>query len=169
MYMGIHEDVWECVWGWWRALTCYGYRMDFFIPTDDVMYCFMHRRGDRVVVIDEMNDYYDLRLKHYNLSILKSSYDSDKLAVYNGDICDDNFLEEIFKKEALTHIIHLAARAGVRPSIHDPSLYVRTNVDGTSKLLDLARKFDIKNFVFASSSSVYGGSLKSKLFVCVCV
>jgi UDP-glucuronate 4-epimerase len=114
-------------------------------------------------VVDEMNDYYDMRLKHYNLSILKSSYDSSHLVVYSGDICDDAFLEDIFEREALTHIIHLAARAGVRPSIHDPSLYVRTNVDGTSKLLDLARRYEIQNFVFASSSSVYGGSLKSVL------
>jgi UDP-glucuronate 4-epimerase len=121
------------------------------------------RRGDHVVVVDEMNDYYDLRLKHYNLSILKSSYDSSKLAVYSGDICDDAFLEDVFEREGISHVIHLAARAGVRPSIHDPSLYVRTNVDGTSKLLDLARRYDIQNFVFASSSSVYGGSLKSVL------
>lgn len=121
------------------------------------------RRGNRVVVVDEMNDYYDMRLKHYNLSILKSSYDSSQLEVYSGDICDDDFLANIFEREALTHIMHLAARAGVRPSIHDPSLYVRTNVDGTSKLLDLARRYEIKNFVFASSSSVYGGSLKNVL------
>lgn len=121
------------------------------------------RRGDEVVVVDDMNDSYDIRLKHYNLSILKSSYDIGKLSVYNGDICDDGLLKEIFEKEELTHIIHLAARAGVRPSIHNPSLYVRTNVDGTSKLLDLARQYNIKNFVFASSSSVYGGSLNSVL------
>ena len=116
-----------------------------------------------MVMIDEMNDYYDLRLKHYNLSILKSSSESNSLVVYKGDICNDEFLEDMFKREPLTHIIHLAARAGVRPSIHDPSLYVRTNVDGTSKLLDLARRYEIQNFVFASSSSVYGGSLKNVL------
>jgi UDP-glucuronate 4-epimerase len=121
------------------------------------------RRGDRVVMIDNMNDYYDFRLKHYNLSILMSSSDSGNLSTHKGDICDDDFLEDVFKRELPTHVIHLAARAGVRPSIQDPSSYVRTNVDGTSKLLDLARRYEVKNFVFASSSSVYGGSTKSVL------
>jgi len=121
------------------------------------------RRGDEVVVVDEMNEYYDRRLKLYNISILKSSYDNKKLVIYNGDICDDALMETIFSKEGLTHVCHLAARAGVRPSIQQPSLYVRTNVDGTSKLLDLARRYKIQNFIFASSSSVYGGSQKSLL------
>ena len=121
------------------------------------------RRGNYVIIVDEMNDYYDLRLKRYNISILKSSYSADKLVVYNSDICDANAMSLIFESEGPTHIIHLAARAGVRPSIKEPSLYVRTNVEGTSCLLDLAVKFEIQHFVYASSSSVYGGSDKELL------
>jgi UDP-glucuronate 4-epimerase len=121
------------------------------------------RRGDYVIIIDDMNDYYDTRLKLYNLSILKSSYPSSDLAVYNGDIVDRSLMTEIFEKEKPTHVCHLAARAGVRPSISDPYIYVRTNIEGTTVLLDLSRAHGVENFVYASSSSVYGGSEKSTL------
>jgi UDP-glucuronate 4-epimerase len=121
------------------------------------------RRGDYVIIVDEMNDYYDIRLKRYNLSILKSSYSSDRLVVYNADICDANAMKDIFEREKPTHVCHLAARAGVRPSIQEPSLYVRTNIEGTSCLLDLSVNYEIKHFVYASSSSVYGGSDKELL------
>jgi UDP-glucuronate 4-epimerase len=121
------------------------------------------RRGDYVIIVDDMNDYYDTRLKLYNLSILKSCYPSSALAVYNGDIVDRQFMADIFEKEKPTHVCHLAARAGVRPSISDPYIYVRTNIEGTTCLLDLSRSYGIQNFVYASSSSVYGGSDKTTL------
>ena len=119
--------------------------------------------GDYVIIVDDMNDYYDLRLKRYNVSILKSSYSSSQLVVYNNDICDAATMADIFNKENPDHVIHLAARAGVRPSIKEPSLYVRTNIEGTSCLLDLSVKNEIRHFVYASSSSVYGGSDKELL------
>jgi UDP-glucuronate 4-epimerase len=121
------------------------------------------RRGDYVIIVDDMNDYYDTRLKLYNLSILKSCYPSSCLAVYNGDIVDRQLMADIFEKEKPTHVCHLAARAGVRPSISDPYIYVRTNIEGTTCLLDLSRSYGIENFVYASSSSVYGGSDKTTL------
>jgi UDP-glucuronate 4-epimerase len=121
------------------------------------------RRGDYVIVVDDMNDYYDTRLKFYNLSVLKSCYPSSSFAVYNGDIVDRQLMTEIFEKEKPTHVCHLAARAGVRPSISDPYIYVRTNIEGTTCLLDLSRTYGIQNFVYASSSSVYGGSDKATL------
>jgi len=121
------------------------------------------RRGDYVIIVDDMNDYYDTRLKLYNLSILKSSYPSTSLIVYNGDIVDRQFMADIFEREKPTHVCHLAARAGVRPSISDPYIYVRTNIEGTTCLLDLSRTHGIQNFVYASSSSVYGGSEKNTL------
>lgn len=119
------------------------------------------KRGDTVIIVDEMNDYYDVRLKQANLDFL--SLYSASCTVYKGDICDVDFMGEIFEKERPTHICHLAARAGVRPSIVDPYIYVHSNVEGTTRLLDLARRFSVKNFVYASSSSVYGCSTNEVL------
>lgn len=80
------------------------------------------------------------------------------LSVYNTDICDHAAMSAIFESERPTHVCHLAARAGVRASIEKPADFVRTNIEGTSVLLDLSVKHEIKNFVYASSSCVYGGS-----------
>eukprot|EP00605_Chrysophyceae_sp_TOSAG23-4_P002575 GSChrysophyteH1.ASY1.ANO1.2840.1 assembled CDS len=85
------------------------------------------------------------------------------ICVYEGDICDEAIVDKIFTTEAITHVCHLAARAGVRPSIMDPYIYVHSNVEGTTRLLDYSRKHDIQNFVYASSSSVYGSSPKEEL------
>lgn len=116
-------------------------------------------RGDRVIVVDEMNDYYDVRLKQANLELLYNKYeDKDTLAIYRGDICDVDFIGDVFERERPTHVCHLAARAGVRASIIDPYIYVHSNIEGTTRLLDLARQYECANFVYASSSSVYGSS-----------
>lgn len=120
-------------------------------------------RGDRVVVVDEMNDYYDVRLKQANLEYLMSLPYSKNLVIYRGDICDIDFISNIFENERPTHICHLAARAGVRPSIADPFIYVHSNIEGTTRLLDLARQYSCQNFVYASSSSVYGCSTNEVL------
>ena len=120
-------------------------------------------RGDRVIIVDEMNDYYDVRLKQANLCFLHEKHgksQSPKLTIYRGDICDVDFISDIFEKERPTHVCHLAARAGVRASIVDPYIYVHSNIEGTTRLLDLSRQYFIKNFVYASSSSVYGCSDK---------
>lgn len=119
------------------------------------------RRGDRVVVVDEMNDHYDIRIKHSNLNML-IELGGANLTVYKGDVCDQAFITAVFEKERPTHICHLAARAGVRPSIQNPFVYVHSNVEGTTRMLELARVYNVVNFVFASSSSVYG---RSKLVV----
>ena len=74
------------------------------------------------------------------------------------DICDIDFISDIFERERPEYICHLAARAGVRASIIDPYIYVHSNIEGTTRLLDLARQYKCKNFVYASSSSVYGCS-----------
>ncbi len=120
-------------------------------------------RGDKVVIVDELNDYYDLRLKHANLKYLEEKYGSEKYTFYKGDICDVAFISGIFAKERPSHICHLAARAGVRASIIDPYIYVHSNIEGTTRLLDLARQYLCQNFVYASSSSVYGCSDKEIL------
>lgn len=125
------------------------------------------RRGDKVVVVDEMNDYYDLRQKKRNLEILEEEAkaagqtEGDKrLVVLQVDICDRAAMTAAFVDLKVTHVVHLAARAGVRPSIDDPFIYVQTNVMGTVTLMELAAQHGVVNFVYASSSSVYGGSDK---------
>jgi len=118
-------------------------------------------RGDRVVIVDEFNDYYDVRMKHANYALLKGSYKD--VEIYRGDICDTDFIADVFERERPSHVCHLAARAGVRPSIIDPYIYVHSNIEGTTRLMDLARQYKCKNFVYASSSSVYGNSTKEYL------
>jgi UDP-glucuronate 4-epimerase len=115
-------------------------------------------RGDEVVVVDEVNDYYDVSLKESNLAMLEDKYGTERLTIYRGDICDEELMTMVFEEEKPDFVCHLAARAGVRPSIQDPAIYVHSNVEGTVRLLELAVKYNVKNFVMASSSSVYGGS-----------
>jgi UDP-glucuronate 4-epimerase len=125
---------------------------------------FLLARGDDVVIVDEMNDYYDVRIKQTNLDLLRAAYpDEKRLKIYKGDICDENLMLSIFETEAPEWVCHMAARAGVRPSIQDPFVYIHSNIKGTTHLMELSAKFGVKNFVFASSSSVYGGS-KSVFF-----
>lgn len=120
-------------------------------------------RGDDVVIIDEVNDYYDTSIKETNLSLLRKKYTPDRVSIYRGDICDEELMTEIFEKEKPEWVCHLAARAGVRPSIQDPFVYIHSNIKGTTMLMELSHRYGVKNFVFASSSSVYGGS-KSTFF-----
>lgn len=114
-------------------------------------------RGDRVVIIDNFNDYYDPKLKEDRIKKYLKGY---KFKLYRGDIRDVKLLEKIFKKEKIDRIVHLAAMAGVRNSIKNPQIYADVNVMGSLNLLELAVKYKIKNFVFASSSSVYGNNKK---------
>jgi UDP-glucuronate 4-epimerase len=116
-----------------------------------------------VVIIDEVNDYYDTSLKNENLEYLRATHGKDSFTFVKGDICDEALLEKIFSEHKIDYVCHLAARAGVRPSIEDPQVYVHSNIRGTTALLSAAAKHKVKNFVYASSSSVYGGS-KSTYF-----
>ena len=125
---------------------------------------YLLERGDAVVIVDEMNDYYDVRIKENNLRRLRELCpDRDRLVIYKGDICDEEFMLALFEKERPQWVCHMAARAGVRPSIQDPYVYIHSNIRGTTHLMELSHRFGVKNFVFASSSSVYGGS-KSTFF-----
>jgi UDP-glucuronate 4-epimerase len=103
-------------------------------------------------------------MKESNLNRLQELYPEEgRLVVYRGNICDVQLMTSIFENERPRWVCHMAARAGVRPSIDDPFIYIQSNVVGTTLLMELAAKFKIENFVFASSSSVYGGS-KSTYF-----
>lgn len=114
-------------------------------------------RGDSVICVDSFNDYYDPKYKRSNVSQHLS--DEDFFLVEQDITCFDG-LKKVFDLHKPDKVIHLAARAGVRPSLSDPFLYERVNVLGTLNLLELSRLFAVKNFVFASSSSVYGGNDK---------
>ncbi len=116
------------------------------------------KKGYQVVGLDEINDYYDPKWKEQNLRELLVNPD---FTFIKADIRDLAKLEQLIAKYNLAGIIHLAARAGVRPSIEQPLLYEEVNVRGTLNLLEIARKKGIKQFVFASSSSVYGNQNKT--------
>jgi UDP-glucuronate 4-epimerase len=111
--------------------------------------------GCEVTILDDFNDFYDPATKEANISSFR-----DRVILEKGDIRDAGFIGEVFRRGEFDAVVHLAARAGVRPSIQDPRLYVSTNVDGTVNLLEACRAHGIKRFVFASSSSVYGVNKK---------
>jgi len=121
---------------------------------------YLLERGDDVVIVDEVNDYYDPTIKEGNLELLQKKMEGQehRLSIYRGDICDEGFMLDVFEKERPEWVCHMAARAGVRPSIQDPYIYIHSNIRGTTNLMELSHKYGVKNFVFASSSSVYGGS-----------
>jgi UDP-glucuronate 4-epimerase len=111
----------------------------------------------RVTVVDDFNDFYAQSVKRENVRehVKASSY-----RLYEADIRRRSRLEDVFKEEKFDCIVHLAARAGVRPSLAEPMLYMETNINGTLNLLELAREHGVKQFVFGSSSSVYGINAK---------
>lgn len=112
-------------------------------------------RGDTVIGLDDFNSYYSPSIKFENISSLR---DSDLFKLVECDICNEQYLRTIFKTYKPDVVVHLAARAGVRPSVEDPNLYHRVNVIGGQHILDACRDYKPSHLVFASSSSVYGGS-----------
>ena len=107
-----------------------------------------------VIGIDNINTYYDIKIKHYRLNKLKT-YQNFKF--YKIDIENKKSLDKIFKNNKISAVINLAARAGVRYSMENPFVYVSTNTMGTLNLLDLCKEYKIKKFVLASTSSLYAG------------
>src|SRR5713226_3977046 len=109
--------------------------------------------GHDVTVLDDFNDFYDPQIKRQNITAVAKD-----VAIHHLDLRDSGAVRNLFHREKFEAIAHLAARAGVRPSIQNPQLYYDTNVDGTLHLLDAARVTGAERFIFASSSSVYGNS-----------
>ena len=113
--------------------------------------------GKEVIAVDDFNDFYDPERKKKNIrDFLKNK----KFKVYKEDIRDKDRIKKIFENNKIEVIVHLAARAGIRPSMENPLLYIDVNVNGTLAMLELAKEFNIKKFIFASSSSVYGSNEK---------
>lgn len=111
--------------------------------------------GHSVICLDNFDSYYDPNLKIRNVEEISNKYPGP-FTMVTGDIRNRNHLTELFKKNRIDAVFHLAARAGVRPSIVDPLLYEDVNLRGTITLLEVCKEFGMKNFIFASSSSVYG-------------
>lgn len=111
------------------------------------------RDGHAVAIVDDLNDFYSPALKRANLDAVSQA---GRAIFHQADICDEQRMHAIAREHKPDTIIHLAARAGVRPSLEKPLLYEQVNVRGTMVLLEMARQFGIPKFVFASSSSIYG-------------
>jgi len=109
--------------------------------------------GWNVVAYDNFDEFYDPAVKRANLAGVK---DRPEFALVEGDIRDSERLQDTFGNYEPTVVVHLAARAGVRPSVQQPALYQDVNCTGTLRMLECAYRFGVKNFVFGSSSSVYG-------------
>src|SRR5436309_1054126 len=109
--------------------------------------------GHEVAILDDFNDFYDPQIKRANIADFAKD-----VAVYRADLRDNASVRNVFRRDKYAIIAHLAARAGVRPSIQHPQLYYDTNVTGTLHLLEAARVTGVERFIFASSSSVYGAS-----------
>lgn len=115
-----------------------------------------------VVGIDNLNDYYDVRLKEWRLNQIRIKFQKLKIEnkpafdYYQCDISDYNHLKSIFNTHRFDAVINLAARAGVRASVEDPWVYLETNTKGTLNLLECCKEFGVKKFVLASTSSIYG-------------
>src|SRR5262249_38389276 len=107
----------------------------------------------KVAILATFKDFLDTQNKNANISAIPK-----KIAVHNVDLRDAGKVADLFRKEKPGAIFHLAARAGVRPSIEEPRLYYDTNVTGTLNLLEAARASKVERFIFASSSSVYGAA-----------
>jgi len=115
------------------------------------------REGRDVVVLDDFDDFYDPAVKRKNVEpfLVKPAF-----TLVEGDIRDENLVESLFASHAIGVVVHLAARAGVRPSIRQPVLYSDVNLNGTVVLLEACRRHNIGKFIFGSSSSVYGNNSK---------
>ena len=111
--------------------------------------------GHQVAILDDFNDFYGPQIKHTNIAGVAKD-----VTIYHVDLRDGASVRNLFHREKFETVAHLAARAGVRPSIQHPQLYYDTNVSGTLHLLDAASVTGVERFVFASSSSVYGISKK---------
>jgi UDP-glucuronate 4-epimerase len=114
-------------------------------------------RGRRVVVLDSFDAFYDPAIKRRNV---ESAARREAYRLVEGDIRDDGALETAMRGERIDTVVHLAARAGVRPSIEQPVLYAAVNVEGTTRVLEACRRHGVRKLVFGSSSSVYGNNAK---------
>jgi UDP-glucuronate 4-epimerase len=118
------------------------------------------KRGDEVIGIDNLNDYYDPQLKHDRLAHIASTCPDGKFRFQQLDVADAPGLTELFAREQVDRVVHLAAQAGVRYSLQNPGAYAQSNLVGFVNILEGCRHHGVQHLVYASSSSVYGGNTK---------
>jgi len=132
-----------------------------FIGSNLVKRLFKDVKGATIIGIDNINDYYDVRLKEYRLDELnKSVSEGTTWEFIKGDIADRDVIDDIFSKYKPAVVVNLAAQAGVRYSIENPDAYIQSNMIGFYNILEACRHNPVEHLVYASSSSVYGGNKK---------
>lgn len=114
-------------------------------------------QGESVIGLDNMNTYYDVRLKEARLSVLQ---EQDDFTFVCASLEDKSAVKKVFAENEITHVVHLAAQAGVRYSIENPDAYIQSNIVGFQHIIDLSKQARVRHFVYASSSSVYGSNEK---------
>ena len=117
-------------------------------------------KNNRVIGVDNLNNYYDKKLKIDRLKDLKLNFSKKKFNFYKGDITNFSSLKKIFKKHNVQVVINLAAQAGVRYSLKKPRTYIDNNIVGFFNIIELSKQFRVKHLLFASTSSIYGKSKK---------
>lgn len=115
------------------------------------------RSGEKVIGLDDVNDYYSTELKWDRNSILE---EDERYRFYHEDLSDLDALKQIFLENDIDRVCHLAAQAGVRYSVENPHAYQKSNLEGFTNILEMSRNHEVDNLVYASSSSVYGGNEK---------
>ena len=133
-----------------------------FIGSYLVIRLISEMKAGTVISLDNMNDYYDVRLKEYRLKKIEEAArnSSVKHVFIRGDIADAETVNRVFEAYQPAVVVNLAAQAGVRYSIDHPDVYIRSNITGFYHILEACRKFGVEHLVYASSSSVYGGNKK---------
>jgi UDP-glucuronate 4-epimerase len=119
---------------------------------------YLLNRGDTVIGIDNMNDYYDTNLKDGRLNVIAANKQSGNFTFINMDLADRTKMDSLFASSTFDKVVHLAAQAGVRYSIENPHAYVDSNLIGFMNILEGCRHNNVKHLVYASSSSVYGSN-----------
>jgi len=119
---------------------------------------YLINRGDEVVGVDNINDYYDVKLKYARLAELQSSNTADLFSFVEMGVEDRTKMASLFHKHQFDRVVHLAAQAGVRYSIENPSAYIDSNIVGFGNILECCRHNNVEHLVYASSSSVYGAN-----------
>jgi len=117
-------------------------------------------RGDQVIGIDNLNDYYDVSLKQARLKVLQAHTSANNFYFHKFDLAERDQTNELFASARPTHVVHLAAQAGVRYSLKNPHAYISSNIVAFTNILEACRHGNIAHLVYASSSSVYGGNTK---------
>lgn len=133
-----------------------------FIGANLVLRLLKEMTSGTVISLDNMNNYYDVRLKEYRLSLIEDAAKTSKAQhiFIKGSIADKALITEIFEKYKPEIVVNLAAQAGVRYSIENPDVYIESNIIGFYNILEACRNYTVEHLVYASSSSVYGGNKK---------